>query len=176
MPLVRDVPITDEDRAAGLIACADLDSLAPYTKPLFIRLHLWGSRDAMRAALATDSEAEFHANSDLLTAKGGINGAVDHLGNVHLCADALTVELVAHEISHAMMARNAVVESNLGSEALELVGEQWIGGNIDEERAYEFGHWTHRAYHWAQLNAPTVAENKVRRGLARWHAEHPSQG
>lgn len=109
------------------IAAGSFSSLRPGMR---IRAVLWRSVDALRRALGLDGAAAFVPVADGPT-----------LGELHFAAGQWDLEVVGHEVQHAVQHRIA----RLGPERHRLAGQD---PGAEEEVATEAGRWIASVSRW----------------------------
>lgn len=142
--------VTPRERKRGIVAKGRLPSQASHNgRRAFVRLFMWRSEQHMLRAFPRaprGSAALFHPN---------IRG--HRLGDAHLCLGSANLEIVAHELTHALVHRMTMH----GPDAVDVIAQRTNGSNgygrrgyfyagrADEEVAYEMGRWVFNAYLWA---------------------------
>jgi hypothetical protein len=117
----------------------------------FVRVHMWRGFAELRASHPQGEDDRFFGLFQ-------VNNAVERrIGDLHLALDAFTMEIVAHELTHALIHRilvhgpdpTAVVLQARDDRLLFGRAPSFHGGSADEEIAYEMGRWVSATYRWA---------------------------
>jgi hypothetical protein len=138
-------------RKRGLIGTLKLCS---HQRPYFARVFLWRTTEDL--ARATGAQPVFKGKDH-----GGLTVAASYsydiktgdrrattkcLAEVHFASDGWDISFVAHELSHVMTIRMAL----LGPDSEEMLKDS----KDDETIAYEIQAWTKQTYLWLWDNCP----------------------
>lgn len=139
-------------KKAGEVARARLLSIASLKgRRCFVRLHMWRSVKDLRAARPNE-QGEFYGLCEPYN-----RWVSRRIADVHFGLDHINLDVVAHEMTHALVHRINV----LGPDPLAIIlqteegknlfgrAPKYFGGRADEEIAYEMGRWVHFTYSWA---------------------------
>lgn len=118
-------------------------------KPHYFELYLWKERKAMVKALrqAKDVMAVTHTFWNPHTDDFPQPSADDCLGQIHFARGAWSVEIVSHEVLHAILHRARFLPPTLGH-VIETRQD------LEEVLAYEAGEWTQALFDWLRANDP----------------------
>lgn len=134
-------------------------------KPYYFQVYLWSDIAALHHHFDLDPTDDTLAMTtfepwfvDHATGKVFIN---PKLGELHFAVDHWNVNVVAHEVTHAIMHRMRLI----WPPAHLLMLDEYA--DAEEEVAYELGNWTERVHHWLWQLDPGGAKNP-----APYHRQH----
>lgn len=113
----------------------------------YLRLVLWPDQGAMASAVRRKAA---RGASALFVPGPGARGKPTsaRIGDVHLVAGRWDLEVVAHEVQHALHHRQALHGPEPGDVAEQVEALSYVGGRADEELAYEAGRWIAGLVRW----------------------------
>lgn len=158
----RPEVVPAREAGVGVVARARLPSLVSVKgRRAFVRLRLWCSAGHLWRARPghDDCQGLFEPRPKRISYADGIEMLVLErcLGDLHLAADCLRLEIIAHEVGHALVQRldilGPVAEDILDQRHTGQPGKgpqvKFHGGRADEEFCYELGYWVAAVHAWA---------------------------
>ncbi len=133
----------------GLVSSMRMDCTA--TAPHFFEVCLWkdygafndNTEDDMTGAGACCEVSSYYQND----ITGNIK-APRRLGTIHFVVDHWGMEVVAHELFHALVQRLRCIDPPIAS----IIRQK---DDAEESIAYEFGKWSSKVYNWLWDNDPS---------------------
>lgn len=126
-------------------------------KPYYFQVFLWTDIQALRdyfevtdETLAMTCFEPWYVDDD--TGHVYIN---PKLGEIHYAVDNWNINVVAHEVQHAIIHRMRLVWPPAHLILLEEYAD------AEEEIAYETGHWVERVYNWLRTLDPAGATKRL---------------
>lgn len=135
----------------------------------YIRCVLWYSTMEMRQSLnyAECNGLFVPAPSRIRYGKGlpkrGLVVTSRCLGRIHLAVDSVTLEAVAHELTHALVRRLQAESPTARTVLAQRGGKRWHGGRADEEVAYDMGRWVSALHAWIASHTVTMPRGRGRK-------------
>jgi hypothetical protein len=118
----------------------------------FIRVRIWRSISAFQAANpGYDNAGGLFSPADIPMTTVGRRWKVlptPSLGDMHICADFLTLEVIAHELCHALRRRLRAGRPSAHCFVEQTDGKRFFQGNAEEEICYDMGRWVAALHAW----------------------------
>lgn len=134
-------------------------------KPYYFQVFLWDDIKSLRAYFHDPADPEATADTLAMTSFEAWyvdpdNGSIyinPKLGEIHFARDHWNVNIIAHEVQHAIMHRMRLI----WPPAHLLMLDEYA--DAEEEIAYETGHWVAQIHKFCQAHNPVTVEFDIPR-------------